>query len=418
MNSRERVLKALRHQEPDRVPLDSGGCSSTTIAALPYSQLKRLLGIEEGQVAVFDMVQQLAMVEQWYIDRFEVDVVDVTRVFCEDTSDWVDWELPDGTIAKAPPWIRLEREDGGWVHRAEDGTVLGRMPPGGYFFDQAYWPMADVGPEEYDNPSKYMHRTMWASMARPPMQLSRTPEFPQLIGSAAKRLHETTDYALLFTSGVSLFESAQFLHGTDNLLADLVTDRQNILRLLDKLLEINLANLERQLDAFGPYLDVLKINDDLGMQNGPLISPRLFREVFKPRYKVMYDLIKKKNPDMFIFLHSCGSIYPFLGDLVEIGLDIINPVQTTAKDMEPERLKREFGSDLTFWGGGVDTQHVLPFGTPEEVALDVEEKVRIFAPGGGFVFNTSHNIAPGVPPENILSMFEAFKRVRDYPMGR
>jgi uroporphyrinogen decarboxylase len=200
-------------------------------------------------------------------------------------------------------------------------------------------------------------------------------------------------------------------------MVDLLVDRKNVEKLLDKLMEMNMANLERQLDAFGPYLHVLKLNDDLGGQSGPLISPAIFREVFLPCYRVMYDLIKKKNPDIFIFLHSCGSIYPFLGDLIDIGLDALNPVQTSAKDMEPERLKREFGKDLTFWGGGVDTQQVLPFGTPQDVARDVEEKMKALGPGGGFIFNPSHNIAPGVPPENILAMFEAFKRFRDYPVG-
>ena len=418
MNSRERVLKALKHQEPDRMPLDSGGCSSTTIGALPYSELKRHLGIEDGPVTLFDMVQQLAMVDQWYIDMFEVDVVDVTRAFCADTSDWQDWTLRNGEMAKAPPWIKVEQEGKYWVHKADDGTVLARMPvEDGYFFDQVYWPMADVGPEEWGKPEKYIHKTMWTSMTKPPTNRSRDPEFPQLLGDAARKLHETTDYALLFTSGVSLFEVDQYLRRTDNLMVDLLLDRKNVEKLLDKLMEMNMANLERQLDAFGSYLHVLKLNDDLGGQSAPLISPKIFREVFLPRYKMMYELIKKKNPDIFIFLHSCGSIYPFLGDLIDIGLDALNPVQTSAKDMEPERLKREFGKDLTFWGGGVDTQQVLPFGTPEDVAKDVEEKMKAFGPGGGFIFNPSHNIAPGVPPENILAMFEAFKRFRSYPVG-
>lgn len=418
MNSRERVLKALRHEEPDRIPLDSGGCSSTTIGALPYSDLRRHLGVDGDPIAVFDMVQQLAMVEQWYLDRFEVDVIDVTRVFCEDTSDWLAWTLPNGEVAKAPPWVELEQDGRYWVRKAEDGTILGRMPlEDGYFFDQDYWPMADVAPEELGSPEKYLAKTMWTSMARPPMNRSGEPAFFRLLGDAARALHDTTDYALLFTSGVSLFEMAQFLRRTDKLMMDLVTDRRNVERLLDRLLEMSLTTLERQLDAFGPYLHVLKLNDDLGMQDGPLISPRIFREVFLPRYKVMYELIRKKNPDIFILLHSCGSIYPFLGDLIDIGLQVLNPVQTSARDMAPQRLKREFGKYLTFWGGGVDTQHVLPFGTPEDVAWDVEEKMKAFGPGGGFVFNPSHNISPGVPPENILAMFDVFHKLRDYPIG-
>ena len=417
MNSRERVLKALRHEEPDRVPLDSAGCSATTIAAVPYAGLKRLLGVEGGTVAVYDMLQQLACPEQWYLDRFEVDLIDATREFSLDTSEWQDWELSDGSMSKIPPWIKgLERENGGWVYRHEDGTILGRMPPppGDHFFDQAHWPMADVGVEEYDRPERYMTRMLWTAMARHPGPLVREPAYPDLLRKVTKKLYEETDYAVVLNTGVSLFETAQFLRRTDNVLMDLIADRKNLERLLDRILDMNLAALERMLDACGPYIHVVKVNDDWGMQDGLLISQQMFREVFKPRHKVMYDFIKQKQPDAFIFLHSCGSVYDVLGDLIDIGLDIINPVQTSAAKMEPERLKRDFGKDITFWGGGLDTQQVLPFGTPQEVKADVKRKIDALAPGGGFVFTQSHNIAPGVPPENVLAMFEAFKEHRDY----
>ena len=420
MNSRERVLKALRHEEPDRVPLDSAGCSATTIAAVPYAGLKRLLGIEGGTVTVYDMLQQLACPEQWYLDRFEVDLIDATREFCMDTTEWQDWELSDGTPAKMPPWVKgLEKENGGWVFRGADGGILGRMPPppGDHFFDQAYWPMADIGVEEYDHPEKYMQKMMWTEMARHPGPLARDPDYPDMLRRATKKLYEETDYAIVLNTGLSLFETTWFLRGIDNVLMDLIADRKNLERLLDRILDMNLAALERLLDACGQYVHVVKVNDDMGMQDSLLISRDLYREVFMPREKIMFDFIKKKQPDCFIFLHSCGSVYEILGDLIDIGLDIINPVQTTAANMEPERLKREFGKDLTFWGGGVDSQTVLPFGTPEEVAADVEQKIKVLAPGGGFVFTQSHNIAPGVPPENVLAMFEAFKEHRDYPVG-
>ena len=419
MNSRERVLKALRHEEPDRVPLDSAGCSATTIAAVPYAGLKRLLGIQGGTVAVYDMLQQLACPEQWYLDRFEVDVADATRGFSEDTTGWQDWELSDGTISKIPPWVKgIEKRDGGWIVRGEEGNILGRMPsaPANHFFDQTYWPLADVDPEEYDRADEYMTKTLWAALARHPGPLARTPEYPELLRNATKKLYEETDYAVMLNSGLSLFETTWFLRGIDNVLMDVIADRKNLERLLDRILEMNLAALDRLLDACGKYIQVIKVNDDMGMQDGLLMSRDLYLEVLNPRQKVMFEFIKKKQPDIFIWLHSCGSVYEIIGDLIDIGLDIINPVQTSAANMEPERLKREFGRDITFWGGGVDTQRVLPFGTPDEVAADVKEKVRVFAPGGGFVFTQSHNIAPGVPPENVLAMFEAFKEHRGYPV--
>ena len=420
MNSRERVLKALRHEEPDRVPLDSAGCSSTTIGAVPYAGLKRLLGVKGGDIAVYDPTQQLACPEQWYLDRFEVDVVDATRSFSEDTTDWQDWELSDGTPAKIPPWVKgLEKENGGWVIRDADGTVLGRMPsaPANHFFDQAYWPMADVGPEEYDRLDRYMPKSLWTAMARHPGPLAQAAEYPEQLRKATKKLYEETDYAIMLNSGLSLFETTWFLRGIDKALMDLISDRKNLERLLDRILEMNLAALERLLDACGEYIQVVKVNDDMGMQDGLLMSRDLYLEVLNPRQKVMFEFIKKKQPGIFIWLHSCGAVSEIIGDLIDIGLDILNPVQTSAVNMEPERLKREFGKDITFWGGGVDTQQALPFGTPDEVAADVKEKISAFAPGGGFVFTQSHNIAPGVPPENVLAMFEAFKEHRDYPVG-
>jgi uroporphyrinogen decarboxylase len=386
----------------------------TSIAAEPYGALKRHLGITGGTTAIYDLIQQLAMPEQWYLDRFEVDVVDVTRAYSLDTSGWQDWELNDGTWAKIPPWFELERDGNDWVCRGEDGTVLGRKPESGQFFDQTYFPMEKVDAAEYEHPEKYAGNTIWAKLPRPLAHLSGDPEFPRLLGEAARDLYENTDYAIMMNSGTSLFESAQFLRRTDNLLMDLAADRRNTEILLDRVLEMNLASVGKQLDAAGPYVNVIKLNDDLGVQNRPFMSPAMFRDIFKPRFKVMYDMIRKKRPDIAIFLHSCGSIAPLLPDLIDIGLDIINPVQTSAADMDPGVLKREYGKDLVFWGGGVDTQGSLPFGTPEDVAEDVEGKIEEFAPGGGFMFAACHNITPGVPPENIVSMFDTFRKFRDY----
>lgn len=416
MNSRERVLTALRHEEPDRVPVDSGGCSATSISAVAYGRLKRHLGIDTGQVVIADPIQQLTMPEQWYLDRFGIDVVDVTREYALDSAGWPDFELADGSVAKMPPWINVERDGADWICRGTDGTILARLPSNGYFFHQTFWPMTESEPEEYEHPENYLPKTMWAAMPRPLARLAKDPKFPELLGNAAKKLHDETDYALMLNSGVSLYETAQFLRRTDNVLMDLAADRANLERLLDRILEMMLASLKRQLDAAGPYVQIVKVNDDLGMQSGLMFSPEMFREIFKPRYKALFDLIKSTSPGVYIFMHSCGSVYEVLGDLIDVGLDILNPVQTTAANMEPERLKREFGKHLTFWGGGVDTQHVLPFGTPEEVRADVTAKMRAFAPGGGFVFNESHNIVPGVPPENILAMFETVKELRDYPI--
>ena len=410
MNSRERVLTALRHEQPDRVPLDSGGCSATTISAIAYNRLRNHLGIIGGSTAIYDVIQQLAMPESWYLEMFEVDVIDVTYAYCMDTTDWQDRILRDGSSGKIPPWITLKQENGSWIFRDNDGDSLARMPEDGDFFDQSYWPLYEAETEEYSHPIKYLLKSMWSAIPRPLMNRASDPEFPDLLRKAARALHEDTDYAIMLNSGVSLFETAQYLCRTDQLLLDLLTDRTKIETLLDRLLEASLAKLDILLDAAGPYIHIIKVNDDFGMQTGPMISPRLFREVFKPRHKAIYDFIHQKQRDVHILLHSCGSIYPLIPDLIEIGLDILNPVQTSTTNMDPIQLKREFGNDLTFWGGGVDTQHILAQKTPQEVAEDVKRNVEIFAPGGGFIFSHIHNITPDVPPENIIAMFNAFKR--------
>jgi uroporphyrinogen decarboxylase len=197
----------------------------------------------------------------------------------------------------------------------------------------------------------------------------------------------------------------------DQFFIDLAADRPKALALLDKLVESHLAGLARFLPAVDGVVDIIQMGDDLGTQNALEISPRMYREVFKPRHKALFDYIKK-NSDLKIFLHSCGAISDVLADLIEIGVDIINPVQTSAAGMEPARLKRDFGGDITFWGGGCDTQRVLPQGTPEEVSDHVKERIEIFAPGGGFVFTQVHNIMPHVPPGNVAAMVEAVRKNR------
>ena len=416
MNSRERVLTSLRHEEPDRLPLDSGGCSATSISAVAYSNLKQHLGIEEGPVAVSDVIQQLTMPEQWYLDMFDVDVIDITRDYALDTGGWKPWTLANDAEGLIPPWIELEKDNGGWVSLGDNGERLGRMPEKGWYFDQTHWPMIDVEPEFWDKATDYVGNTIWAKMPRPLAHLSSSPEYPRLMREAARKLYEETDYALMLNSGTSLFETAQFLRRTDTILMDLATDAAAMEKLLDSILWMNLGTLERQLDAVGEYVQVVKINDDWGLQTGLFISPEMWRKVFKSHYLATFDFIKGRYPGVYIFMHSCGSIYPIIGDLIDVGLDILNPVQTTAANMEPERLKSEFGKDLTFWGGGADTQGALPFGTPDDVRRDVSEKIRTLAPGGGFVFTQSHNIAPEVPPENILAMFETVRELGKYPI--
>ena len=211
--------------------------------------------------------------------------------------------------------------------------------------------------------------------------------------------------------GGNLFENGQFLYRTDEFLVNLLIEPENMNKMLDKLLEMHLKTLEKVLDAVGDSVDVIMFGDDLGTQSAPMINPDLYREVFYPGHKKMFQMVKDRT-DMKVFLHSCGSVKQFLPDLIDAGLDIINPVQTTAADMDPLELKKEFGKDLVFWGGGVDTQHLLPGGTPDEIRRDVRKNAEILMKDGGFVFSQIHNIVTGVPPENIVAMYEEANSIR------
>jgi len=226
------------------------------------------------------------------------------------------------------------------------------------------------------------------------------------LAAGAKALRQSTDKAIIGLFGANLLEWGQFAFDMANFLMLLAGEPQRAHRFLDRLVEMHLSNLGKFLSAVGPYIDIILFGDDLGMQTGPQVSPRMYREFFQPRQKLMWETAKKLA-DVKVMLHCCGGVYPLLPHLVEAGLDIIQPVQTTARDMEPERLKREFGRDLCLWGGGCDTQKILPKGDPAAVAADVRRRVQILAPDGGFVFQQIHNVMADIPPENIVAMFDA-----------
>jgi uroporphyrinogen decarboxylase len=194
----------------------------------------------------------------------------------------------------------------------------------------------------------------------------------------------------------------------DNFLMMLAGEPRRVHRFLDALVEIHLKNLEKFLGAVAPHIDIIGFGDDLGAQTGPQISPRMYREFFKPRHALMWRRARQLAP-VKVMLHCCGGVRQLLPDLIDAGLDAINPVQVSCRGMQAEGLKREFGKDLAFWGGGCDTQSVLPCGTPEQVRRHVKEQVKAMQPGGGFVFQQVHNIMANVPPENIAAMYEAVR---------
>ena len=412
MNSRERILAAIHHQEPDGVPVDLGATPSSGISAIAYANLKQHLGIQNGHTRVYDVIQQLAQPEDELLDRYHVDVLDIGRAFNTRDEDWYDFELPQGLSVQFPAWFKpVKQPNGAWDVFDREGTRIATMPQEATFFDQTCFPFVDGYPENYANLGYWMSKVHWSGLALSPWDHASEPDFWVRLRQRTLALRQGSDRALMVGAGCNLFEWGTFLRRMDNFLMDLAADQPNVERLLDALLERHLQSLEKICLSVGDIVDLVRFGDDLGTNQGPFMSPATYRKLFKPRHKMLTEFVKTHSR-MHPFLHSCGSIYKLLPDLIEAGFEIINPVQTNTKDMQPERLKQEFGQSLTFWGGGCDTRQILNRGTPGQVRDDVRRNIEILAPDGGFVFNTIHNIMPDVPPENVAAMFEAVDEYR------
>ncbi len=409
MTSRENVMAAINHKEPDKVPVDIGSTPSSGISAIAYGNLTKKLGLNQSKTLVYDVVQELAEPEQEIIDQLGIDVLDIGRTFNTNMNDWYEMTLSDDSKAYYPSWFKPKKEDdGNWVYYDQDNDRIARKPEGATFFDQTYFPYIEGYPDNYDNLPNAMNKVLWQAMAHSPWDKAGNPGFWDQLRKNVLHLRETTDKALVITAGCNLFEWGTFLRRMDNFLMDLFIDQENIEKLLDALMEIHLETLKKVCATVGDVVDVIRLGDDLGMDSGPFMPQEIYQQLFKPRHKKLISYIKS-NSNMATLLHSCGGIFPILPDLIDAGLDIINPVQTNASQMDPVNLKNEYGNDITFWGGGIDTRSVLNNGTPDEVRKQVLERMEIFSKGGGFVFNTVHNILPDVPPENIIAMTDAVK---------
>ena len=407
MKSRERVKMSINHKQVDRVPIDLGSMRSTGIATIAYNNLRKKLGITKGLAKMYDFIQQLAYPEKEIRDLFHVDVIDAGQAFLNNDSEWRKWTLNDGSKCLIPKYLNVEIDKEGTVLlKNNDNFILGKKPKSSLYVDQSYWVYKDLPKIPNTFNDKDLVKQLWA-IPSPPWYLNifNDNDYKLFINNI-KKLHDETDYAIMLSVGCNLFETGNFLRGMENFLSDIYLDKNGTKRLIDKLVEGNMKFLDRVLKGVGEYVDLLQFGDDLGLQNGPFMSPDVFKEIFKPRYKKMWDFVHN-NTDCKIFLHSCGSVYELLPHLIDAGVDVLNPVQTTTVNMEPERLKKEFGKYITFWGGGCNTQDVLPNKTPTEVKEDVKRRIEIFSKGGGFVFNQIHNILADVKPENVIAMLEA-----------
>jgi uroporphyrinogen decarboxylase len=406
MTSRERVLAALNHREPDRPPIDLSGHRSSGIAAVAYARLRDFLGLPKKPLRVYDPIQQLAIVDDDLLRRFQVDTIELGRGFALEDKYWTDWVLPDGTPCLLPVWARPERNNGDWILRSKaTGSVIARMPKDVWYFEQANFPFLEH--EDFDRLEAEFEECMWSAVPSPPGPIAAGAEGEQILGEGARRLRQQTDRAVIGLFGGNLLELGQWFYRNDNFFLLLASEPRRVHRFLDKLTEIHLRNLDRFLRAVAQHIDIILFGDDLGMQSGPQVSPAMYREYFKPRERAMWQMVRERAPHLKIMLHCCGGVRELLPDLIEAGLHAINPVQITCRGMDAAGLKRDFGRALTFWGGGCDTRDVLISGTPLQVHDHVRRQVRIWRPGGGFVFQQVHNILADVPPANIVAMYES-----------
>lgn len=400
-------MAAINHKEPDYVPLDLGGTPSSGISAIAYNNLKKNLGIKEGHTRIYDVVQQVVIPEENIINQFGVDVIDIGRVYNEKDSDWYDTQLGDGSIGQYPKWFKPTRlNNGDYIVVDKEGTQIAKMPVGATFFDQTYFPYLEDYPDDFMDLDHQMGKVLWSALVHSPWDHAGEKDFYNDLRQRVLKLRASTDKALMITCGCNLFEWGTFLRRMDNFLMDTYADPDNVIALVEQLMQRHLTTLEKVCTSVGDIVDILRFGDDLGMDTGMFMSREKYQKLFKPYHTQLNEYVHKHS-NMKTFLHSCGSIYPIMGDLIDAGYDVINPVQTTAYQMDPATLKREFGKDITFWGGGCNTRSILNRSTPEEVYDYSRRMIDIFAPGGGFVFNQEHNIMPDVPAENIVAMYKA-----------
>lgn len=371
MNSRERVLTALDHKTPDRIPLDLGSSNVTGIAKKAYLNLIKHLKGEAHKFEFYDTIQQLVVVEEDLLKEFKIDIRGL---------------IPN-IVRKNPP-VDLSRKSPSFV---DEWGITWQMPEGSLYFDLVKSPLSDdINEDDIDNFN-------WPD-----------PSNPELLHGLEEKARKFYDdgYAVILESiCAGIFEMSCRVRGTQQFLMDLALNPDLACKLMDKFVDIKIQFYKSAAEKLGKYIQFIREGDDVAGQETLMISANMYRRLIKPRHEKLFLAQKELFPQPFyVFFHSDGQIYDLLPDFIEIGMDILNPVQVTGKSLD--LLKKEFGRDISFWGGGCDTQKILPFGKPEEVRKDVEQRIKQLSPEGGFVFCAIHNIQADVPPENIIAMYE------------
>ena len=379
----QRILMAIDHKEPDRVPFDLGGTESTSISLKAYSALRDRLALPKKEPEILSFGGQLAQPDS---DLCQLMGVDTRRITRRNLSGWK---------------LVVDEDIESWRFTDEWGAVWKMPKVDGHYFDMISNPLRGA---DFDHVRKYI----WPD--------GKDPALAAGLADEARKVFMESRAALVLDAriGNGFFHTGAIIEGYEEMFTDLAFAPEKVNYILDHILDLKLNYFETLLSEVGEQIHIVRELDDLGSQQGLLISPEMYREYIKPRQKILFDFIKRKAPGVKLLFHSCGSIYPIIPDLIEIGVDILNPVQVSAADMDSAKLKREFGKEITFWGGGIDTQQVLPHGTPLEVKDEVRRRIDDLAPGGGFVFATVHNIQEDVPVENVIALWETLSEYGVY----
>ena len=411
MTSRERVRKAINFEEPDRVPIDIGGTKVTGICIDEYVNLIDYLGLDLELPKVYDQFGMLGRVEEPVRQKIHSDVVELenpSESWGLENKNWKKWVTGVGNSVLMPGNFNPVTDENGYIYIKDNrGIPLAYMPPKGLYFERACVTTMS------ENIVK-MHPKAWKESI--PLY---TDEHLRKLEEDARYLYENTKYSIHggFLKGALGSNGIFAGHTISDWLCVLMTDKEYAFSILHATAERAVENLKLYLQAVGNYIDTIFVSGtDYGTQKGELFNPEIFRELYVPNIKLMNDYVHKHSRAKTLY-HSCGSNFNLIEYFIEAGVDILNPVQTTAVNMDPVILKKKFGDRIVFWGGGIDTQTVLPYGTIEDIRNQVKERIRAFAQGGGFIFTQVHNLQYGVPPQNIIGMVEAVLEFGKYPIN-
>lgn len=414
MNSRERIWAAIRHEEADRVPIDIGGTGVTGINLIAYGNLKRHLELTGGMARVFHTWIQVPEIEPAIAERLHTDTVTLPRYRMSlglPNVEFKPWSFVDGTQFLVPAGFNPARNASGDFEWIEHDVKIAEAPgEGTHGFSLRHHPLHEATTtQEIDNWFDTYDGNFIARIRVSDEELAWAREF-------ARRLHETTDKAVVADYFGTVLENAQGIIGWDTIYMHMLAEPKLAHHFFERLSHELVTGIKRYLSAVGDYIDVFMFADDIGHQRGPMMKLDIYREFVLPGHKAVFQAVHE-NSRAAVFYHTDGAVMTLLPELIDAGMDCFNTVQTDAADMDGMELKRRFGKNITFWGGGVDTHSILPFGTPEQVREDVRRRIKIFAPGGGYVFASIHNILGDVPPQNILAAADAAYELGVYPIG-